>query len=268
MTDDPSAHLNRYGQIIETIFLSRYTPGSTSVPFARDEFRQVAEQLNIDLPKNLGDVIYSFRFRVPLPASINQTAPAGQEWTIRLKGRGQYAFELIYPIRPNALLAETKIPDATPVIVAQYAFGDEQALLTRLRYNRLIDIFTGVTCYSMQNHLRTTVTGIGQVETDEIYVGVDRRGVQFVIPVQAKGGRDRLSAVQIEQDYALCREKFASLVCRPVGAQFIEDNLIALFEFIVGDEVRIVTERHYRLVESGDIDDFDLTRYQQRPLDE
>ena len=81
------------------------------------------------------------------------------------------------------MMLATKIPDATPSIVEKYALDDEQALLTKLRYNRLIDIFTGVTCYSLQNHLRTTVPGIGQVETDEIYVGVDKLGRQFVFPV-------------------------------------------------------------------------------------
>lgn len=68
-------------------------------------------------------------------------------------------------------MTATKVPDATPGIVAKYAFNDEQALLAKVRYNRLVDIFTGVTCYSLQNHLRTTVSEIGQVETDEIYVG-------------------------------------------------------------------------------------------------
>jgi hypothetical protein len=63
------------------------------------------------------------------------------------------------------------VPDATPGIVAKYSLNDEQALLAKVRYNRLIDIFTGVTCYSLQNHLRTTVAELGQVETDEIYVG-------------------------------------------------------------------------------------------------
>lgn len=44
-----------------------------------------------------------------------------------------------------------------------YAPGtDEQALLTRARYNRLIDVFTGLTCYSVQNHLRTTVNNTGE----------------------------------------------------------------------------------------------------------
>ncbi len=36
--------------------------------------------------------------------------------------------------------------------------------------------FTGITCYSLQNHLRTSVPDIGQVETDELYVGVDKKG--------------------------------------------------------------------------------------------
>ena len=40
-------------------------------------------------------------------------------------------------------MAFTKVPDATPGVVSLYALGDEQALLARVRYNRLIDIFIG-----------------------------------------------------------------------------------------------------------------------------
>ena len=69
--------------------------------------------------------------------------------------------------------------------------SDEQALLAKVRYNRLIDVFLGVAAYSLQNHLRTTVSDVGQLEIDEIYVGVDRQGRQYVMPVQAKGGSDR-----------------------------------------------------------------------------
>lgn len=82
------------------------------------------------------------------------------------------------------------IPDATPEIIRAYAMDDEQALLAILRYNRLIDTFLGLTTYSLQNHLRTTVKKIGQIEIDELYVGMDKRGCHYVIPVQAKGGKD------------------------------------------------------------------------------
>ena len=62
-------------------------------------------------------------------------------------------------------IAAIKIPDATPEIIAAYALGDdEQALLAKVRYNRLIDIFLGLTTYSLQNHLRTYVAGMGQIE--------------------------------------------------------------------------------------------------------
>ena len=169
------------------------------------------------------------------------------------------------PLTPNPNLAVTKIPDATPGIIAKYTFSDEQAVLARVRYNRLVDVFLGIACYSLQNHFRTTVPGIGQVETDEIYVGLDKSGAHYAIPVQAKSGNDRLSRVQIEQDVALCASKLPSLICRPVGVHMIRSDLVALFEFEQdGDDIRVVTEKHYCLVPPDEVTDQDLMRYQQR----
>src|SRR5258708_16075950 len=155
---------NRYTQIIEEIFTAYYREGMRQVPFKRDDINAVAEKLHIALPKNLGDVIYSFRYRVQIPQSIQSKAPEGETWIIRPQGRAQYAFVLVHsqPIVPSIMISETKIPDATPGIITKYALGDEQALLAKLRYNRLVDIFTGITCYSLQSHLRTTVAELGQ----------------------------------------------------------------------------------------------------------
>jgi hypothetical protein len=174
---------NRYSQIIEQIFFSHYQVGLQSIPFERSEIELVAAHLNIDLPKNLGDIIYSFRYRVSLPESITATAPVGQTWIIRSQGRSRYAFELVrdQPIVPNERLSITKIPDATPGLVVMYALGDEQALL-----------------------------------------------------------------------------------CRPIGAQFMSGDLIALFEFEVADEVSILTEKHYQLVLPEEMDAGDLDLYQRR----
>jgi hypothetical protein len=169
---------------------------------------------------------------------------------------------------PNAALSETKVPDATPGVVAKYALSDEQALLSKVRYNRLVDIFTGVACYSLQNHLRTTAPSIGQVEIDELYVGVDKKGCHYVFPVQAKGGRDRLNVVQTEQDFAVCADKFPSLIARPIAAQFMLDDIIALFEFEQGPKgVSVVSERHYRLVPPEEVTEADLERYRRRKSD-
>jgi len=138
-------------------------------------------------------------------------------------------------------------------------------LLAKIRYNRLIDIFTGVTCYSLQNHLRTTLIELGQVETDEIYVGIDKQGVHYVFPVQAKSGTDKIGVVQIEQDFAVCAEKFPNAIGRPIAAQFTEDGTIALFEFVLTEEgVRVFSEKHYRLVSPDNLSDKEIEEYRQR----
>jgi hypothetical protein len=196
-------------------------------------------------------------------------APKGLEWVIRPVGQARYKFSLasMPRITPTELLAETKIPDATPGIISQYALSDEQSLLAKLRYNRLIDIFSGVTCYSLQSHLRTTVPGMGQVETDELYVGVDQRGAQYVFPVQAKGGTDKLGIIQIEQDFAMCAAKFPTLICRPIAAQFIAVNSIALFAFEERENgVAISVEKHYRFVPPEEMSYEDLKAYRDRPF--
>ena len=165
------------------------------------------------------------------------------------------------------MLVETKIPDATPGVIVRYSMNDEQALLAKLRYNRLIDIFTGLTCYSLQNHLRTTLRDGSQVETDEIYIGLDKRGVHYILPVQGKGGKDKIGIVQIEQDFDMCSAKFPNLICRAIAAQFIAGELIALFEFEnTSSGIKVSAEKHYRLVKSEDLSQEELVSYQNRPI--
>jgi hypothetical protein len=257
---------NRYSRLIERVFVSKYTKGATEVAFSRTDLELAAEQEKIKLPKNLGDVIYSFRFRSPLPTLIQTMAPKGRQWVIRGTGRGLYTFAAVGTTRviPTERLIVTKVPDNTPEIISANTLGDEQALLALVRYNRLIDIFLGVTAYSLQNHLRTTAPNIGQVEVDEIYVAVDRHGTQFVVPVQAKGGTDQIGITQAEQDLAVCRAKFPDLIPRALAAQFMANGVIALFELAVqDDEIVIVRESHYKLVPASEISAEDRRAYAQ-----
>lgn len=259
---------NRYKSIIGKIFSEHYSKGMVEFFFERSELESAGEELKIELPKNLGDIVYSVRYRTSMPDSIIATQPKGTEWVIEGAGRSRYKFKLvkINRILPNFELVTIKIPDATPEIISSYALSDEQSLLAKVRYNRLIDIFLGISTYSLQNHLRTTVKNIGQIEIDEIYVGIDRNGRQYILPIQAKGGNDQLSVVQTKQDIACCREKFPNLICRPISTQFIKDDLIVLFELTIhGDEVKIVEERHYSLVPSEEITPEDLQDYSYRP---
>jgi len=150
---------NRYARLLEAIFTKHFQEGIDEFSFERTEINEVAEELGIELPKNLGDVLYSFCYRTPLPERIIAKAPSGYEWIIVPAGKGRYIFKTARQslIIPSEMLVETKIPDATPGVIAMYSMNDEQALLAKIRYNRLIDIFTELACYSLQNHFRTTL---------------------------------------------------------------------------------------------------------------
>jgi hypothetical protein len=52
------------------------------------------------------------------------------------------------------------------------------------------------------------------------------------------------------------------LICRAISAQFIDVDLIALFELRQsGDDIRIAEERHYKLVPADQITRDDLRAY-------
>ena len=102
---------NRYAAIISKIFLDKRRQGDESVPFRREDIRIAADALGMDPPKNLGDVVYAFRYRTALPEDIQSTASEGKMWIIRSAGTGIYQFDLVpvFDMRPNPNLAATKM---------------------------------------------------------------------------------------------------------------------------------------------------------------
>ena len=242
---------HRYDAIIEYVFLKNYAAPNRTVAFDREEFVEACRVLGMARIKNLGDIPYTYRFRRDLPEKITRTQPAGYEWLIYSTGNSSYEFRLlpVLDLTPKSSYTYIELLDATPGIITKYSLTDEQALLAILRYNRIIDIFLGITCYSLQSHLKTAVKDWGSMEIDELYIGVDTDGKNYVIPVEAKGGRDKIGRVQIDQDFAMCNAKFPGLTAIPVAAQFLGENKIALFRFEQKEgETLIAAEKHYVLL--------------------
>jgi hypothetical protein len=260
---------SRYREMVKYAFLQNWKEGATVVDVTKEDLLAAAAAKGFAETVNSGDAIYDARSRSGLHKDVEAKAPPGTIWVILGAGRGKYRFVALDPqlanITPSVGQELIKIPDSTPELIRRYALDDEQALLARLRYNRLLDIFLGVACYSLQNHLRTTVEDIGQIEVDELYVGVNATGTTFVMPVEAKVGKERLSVVQAWQGLELCQQKFAGLIARPVAATFISgQDTIAMIEFAAGTPVPVVRkERHYRLVPASDISTEDLQGYRE-----
>lgn len=274
---------NRYRRIMRSLFDTHYKEGSLGFNWERKELKSIATSLGIEEPDNLGDTIYSIRHgREDLPVEIRALAPEGKSWLLLPDGKSAYRFALTDRafLEPDMSLRPIKIPDSTPQIIARYAKKDEQAVLARIRYCRLVDIFLRMASYQLQSHMRTTMAHFNgaQTELDEVYVGVDSNGTQFVIPIQAKAKDESVGVIQIITDYFTCKEKFSVMVPRTLAAKIVRTEYlegfgeiltVALIEGHVEDQngtynVSKLAEKHFQLVPSSRISDEDLQNYQSQ----
>jgi hypothetical protein len=271
-----------YGDAIRTVFFNGFKKGINRFSFSRRDLLDamkargllIAARNEEEIAKNIGDIIYTFRFRKSFPKEVLETAPSGKMWILLGAGDARYEFRLITipSLAPDPNWFVTKLHDATPEIVRRFKLNDEQGVLARIRYNRLIDLFCRCVAHSLQNHLRTKVEGIGQIEIDELYVGANRQGEHFIIPVQVKSEKHRLGVSQLLQDLEYCRRSHPALRARAIGAQrmsYQEDgkpfDRIVLFEFgceDTGDDVRIekLAERHFVLLPGDRISNEDFKK--------
>jgi hypothetical protein len=278
--DRGRANEPNYVRIIREVFRRHHASDAPSFDFTRGEIRAIAGDLGVKVPDNLGDTIYALRHgRLDLPDDIKALAPSGASWLLLPNGKGHYRFRAAARafIQPESTAPPILIPDATPQILNRYMdLKDEQAVLARILYCRLIDIFLGVAAYRLQSHLRTTVSHFNktQIEIDEVYVATGQTGAHFILPVQAKGlsPKERISAVQLITDYFWCIEKHPHAVPRVLAAKIVEKDshagydvlTIALVEASVNPatyDVQPVLERHFKLVPSAMLDEASLRQY-------
>jgi hypothetical protein len=239
-----------YDRIITTLFFSKFKEGSPELDFTKDELVAIAKKLKITL-RNPPDVVYTYRSRANLPHSILEKG----NWIIKPKGKGRFSFfkskrKPFVDIQEGLLAIE--VPNAPPEIVEKHASEDEQALLSSIRYNRLVDIFTEITCFHLQSHIRTTIEGEGQIEVDDLYVGIDTDGTEYIIPLEAKSpdDRDKLGWIQVSNMVKFARQNFPKLKCRPIAAKPAGANRVYLIEFDSNpnsEEVSIVQVKLYKL---------------------
>ncbi|MDR1797927.1 MAG: endonuclease [Clostridiales Family XIII bacterium] len=250
--------MSKYGDILVSIFTSKFASDNRvdAIPFTRDDLIAHSNKLGFEPPKNLGDIVYAFRYRSDMPPEIESSAPDGYTWIIVGTGDAQYSFikSRQSNIYPNPDLISVRIPNNTPEILSLYSLSDEQSLLAKIRYNKILDLFLGIVTYSMQNHLRTKVQDIGQIEIDELYIGVNKIGQQFIMPVQAKVGNDKIGAVQLYQDICYCKTVFPDLICVPIAVHYANEEVCMFRLALENWSVGIVEERHYKLVPSTGID--------------
>ena len=243
-----------YGTAFTEVFMRARERSSNEneLLFDKEELEGICNDLGLDV-KNIPDIKYQYQVgRAELPDEIRSTG----NWVVQGRGKGKYAFVRITRepfIEIPADLHIIEVPDATPDIVLKYGGEDEQAVLSRVRYNRLVDIFLSITAYHLQGHFRSAISEIGQVEIDDLYLGVDQEGSWYVIPIEAKGPgqQEKLSVIQIQQMILFAKQDYPRLLLRPIGIKSLGDGSSVFAEFNDSadlEEISVKDYKRYRLI--------------------
>lgn len=248
--------LSEYDRVILELFQRHHRAGAERLSFTKDELVEICNKHGITV-RNIPDIVYTYRSRRSLPKPILDTG----HWAIEPAGRGAYAFRLLRESAhfeiPFVDYAPVDIYNAIPEVVEGMLRRDEQSLLTVILYNRLVDIFTGLTCFHIQSHYRSFVTGMGEVELDALYVGVNKTGALFVLPVEAKSQAETemIGRVQVSQMARLVRQDFSALRRRIIAVKALEDATIGMVEFSDDEQPEdfgIVSVVRFRLIRRGE----------------
>lgn len=247
-----NAELTQYDSVILEVFNRYYHPGLKRLVFPKDDLAEACQKHGMTI-RNIPDIVYTYRSRRTLPPAIL----AKGHWAIEPAGRSKYAFRLLNQ-PPHFKIAfdefePIEIPNALPEVVEGLLREDEQSLLTRILYNRLVDIFTELTCFHIQNHYRSFVAEVGEVELDSLYVGMDRTGQLTILPIEAKsvGQNEFIGRIQVSQMVSLMRQDFPNMAHRVLAVKPLSDGTVGMAEFsdtTDPDESRVISVARFRLI--------------------
>ena len=105
----------------------------------------------------------------------------------------------------------------------------------------------------------------GGVEVLAHRLGRGEQGVDPLDLIDAYGAdatRYGLLKMCSTQDVRFAEQKYPGMRCRAIAAQFIDNGVVALFELTLQDgDVKVVDERHYKLVPHSDLDASAIRNY-------
>lgn len=206
-------------------------------PFEKDQLAAHIDELGFST-RNIPDVLYSFRVgRQSLPQQITREG----NWLIDADGKGQYAFVRIhrspYFNLPSNLQTHF-VQDKTSELFLKHTISDqdssdEQSVLVRVRNNGLIADFLGLDeVQHLQSHVRKFISGKGQIELDELYVGrADDH--EYIIPLEAKNAEEgeQLGLFQTLSLIRFARQEYSELTPVPLGMKVQSRQSLVLCRF-------------------------------------
>jgi hypothetical protein len=203
-------------------------PASGDLLFTQADLRKAAEELNLEV-RNFPDLTYNLRSRSPLPPEIIQAGYTA----IAIRGRGKYALvtaEEKVEVPPGTQVAEVSTR-RIPTAIRDILRADEQSILSAMRYLDIVSDFVGTKAYHLQGHLRTSGSLGQQVEADDVWVARYPNKSRMIVPIEAKGPKERIGRHQMMSTIDAVRQKIPNFQVVHLAVRLEESGLLVVIEF-------------------------------------
>lgn len=220
----------KYAEVLVEVV--RSVPGwmdAEEITFDQSDLRSAALRLGYTI-RNFPDLTYNLRSRAPIPHAL---AAHGFQ-SIEIRGRGRFALVRFGDILacgddvPVRTVSGSRVPSAVRTLVSD----DEQGILSVVNYLDLISEFLGYFSLRLQGHFRTTGRMGQQVEVDEVYVTLlHDDSARAIVPIEAKGVRERISRNQVRSMVDAVRSRFPDLEVIPLVLKMEADGKLLMVRF-------------------------------------
>ena len=155
---------------VDYLMKNNFINSLTPISFERTDILEICAKEFGKAPKNLGDIIYSLRYRLDYLSTYDYLLEKDYTWTLLSTGIGKYELSPLKKLRIPSLESEDiiYIKDNTPKHIHELRPLNDQSLLMKIIQNDILNEFLQDDLVFLQAHHKVNLQNWGQAEIDGI----------------------------------------------------------------------------------------------------
>lgn len=235
------AENNKAKSFIKHLIEKNFTASQDSIPFSRDDVSLYCLKKFKKIPKNVGDIIYSLRYRMDYLSTFDHLLDPDYTWTLLSLSTGQYELK---PMPKLKLPDLTSVPviskiDKTPEHIHNLRPLNDQSLLMKIYQNKVLSEFLEDDLILLQAHHKVNLKDWGQAEIDGIVASETSPRLYLV---EVKGYTEVIGWPQIIQLKMYAEQNHPGLPFTPIFVQSHRDWSFSIVQFDFNSEFPQVTK--------------------------
>lgn len=215
---------------IDYLMKNSFVDSLTPISFERTDILDVCKNEFGEAPKNLGDIVYSLRYRLDYLSNYDYLLEKDYTWTLLSTGIGQYELAPLKKLRLPNLESENVlyVDDQTPAHIHKLRPLNDQSLLMKVIQNGILNEFLQDDLMFLQAHHKVNLNNWGQAEIDGILASNNSSHLYLI---EVKGYTEVIGWPQMIQLKMYAQQNHPDVLFTPVFIQSHRDWSFSVVQF-------------------------------------